>query len=163
MLTIKFYSCADDPRVLDKDVGNMVYSCEANVLGNCSIKNPSLVLKYDSRLLNVNYFKIEEWNRFYFMGEPVLSPGGRCLVTGSEDVLYSNKDAILNLNAYCVRCESKFERYAVDSAPLSLVTTNITTLQFSNHYFSGNGQGLQYVLTVKGGNYVPPEPSNGGE
>lgn len=157
-MTIKFYNCSDDPRVLDKNIGEPVYTCDANILGNCSVKDPALVLTYNSALLSANYFEIEEWGRFYFMGEPSVSPGARCVISGSEDVLFTNKDEILKLNAYCVRCESRFERYAVDNSPLSLVTTNVTNLQFSNHYFNANGTLRQYILTVKGGNYVPPTP-----
>lgn len=149
-MTINFYNVTDDPRVIQKNVTSLVYSCNANILDNCSIKNPTLVLSYNSSLVSANYFHIPEWNRYYFMGEPVLSPGGRCIVTGKEDVLYTNANEILNLYAYCSRCESKAQNYAVDSAPLSLVTTNVTNLHFAQ-VFTANGTGLQYVLTVKGG------------
>lgn len=150
-MTINFYTVEDDPRTVEKSLGNSIHSPDANIFGSCSVKNPVLILAYDSILLSANYFEIPDWHRFYFMGEPTLSPGGRCVVQGRVDVLMSNKDDILKLDAYCSRCESKFERYAVDSAPLSLVTTTVTNLQFSNHPFSAPGTLRQYLLTVKGG------------
>ena len=150
-MTIDFYNVKDDPRVISKTVTQRVYSCDANILGNCNIKKPALVLTYDPRLLEANYFYIAEWHRYYFMGEPTLSPGRRCIIEGQEDVLFSSKDEILELYAYCSRCESKAENYAVDSAPLSLVTSVVTNLQFSGHVFNANGTQRQYLLTVKGG------------
>ena len=152
-MTVQFYKISDDPRTLDKNITNTVGSpIGVNLLGNCSVHNPSLVLKYFSDLITANYFKIVEWDTYYFMGDPVVSPGGRCNIVGREDVLMTNKDKILNLNAFCVRCESKFERYAVDPKVPSLVTSIVTNLQFSGHVFNANGSARQYLLTVKGGN-----------
>jgi len=160
-MRINFYSCADDPKTLEKTIGSVVYDCDANILSSCNIKNPTLVLKYDSRLLTVNYMEIPDWHRFYFMGEPVLSPGGKCVINATEDVLYTNKDEILALNAYCVRCESRFERYAIDSSVPSLVTTNVTNLPFDKSLFATSISSYQYLLTVKGGKHVSPQNVGG--
>lgn len=151
-MTINFYQITDDYRVVEKTLGDIVYTpSSVNLLDSCSVKNPSLVLSYNSALVTANYFKIVDWDRYYFMGEPVVSPGGRCIVTGREDVLMSNAEDILKLDAYCSRCESKFERYAVDSAVMSLVTTNVTTIPSDSGVFSADGTARQYILTVKGG------------
>lgn len=155
-MTVTFYTIHDDPRVVEKTLENALPSRTFNLLDNCSTHNPNLVLSYSSDLIHANYFKIEEWNAYYFMGDPVVSPGGRCVISGTEDVLMTYKDEILSLNAYCSRCESKFERYAIDTAVPSLVTTIVTNLPFSHHYFNANddqgtGHVRQYLLTVKGG------------
>lgn len=153
-MTIEFYTVSDDPRVIQKTLGSAVYSPTVNLLASCSVKNPEFVLSYDSRLITANYFKIVEWDRYYFMGEPVLSPGGRCIVTGKEDVLMSNASEILGLHAYCTRCESKFERYAVDNSVLSLVKSNVQTIPFSLSPFADSVGAYQYLLTVKGGKHT---------
>lgn len=150
-MTIEFYKVSDDPRTIEKTLGSKLYEVGVNLLGDCSVHNPSFVLHYSDNLIAANYFKVVEWNEYYFMGEPVLSPGGRCVVTGREDVLMTNKDKILALNAFCIRCESKFERYAIDSKVPSLVTSIVTNLQFSGHIFAANGSQRQYLLSVKGG------------
>lgn len=158
-MTIDFYKISDDPRVLEKTLGTLLYTCNANILGTCSVHDPVLVLSYNSNLVTANYFHISDWGAYYFMGEPELSPGGRCIIRGTKDVLFSNKDEILNLHAYCSRCESKAEKYAVDSAPLSLVTSNVTNIPFSLHPFSASGQyARMYMLTVKGGKLPTPSP-----
>lgn len=150
-MTVNFYSTTDDPRTVEKTLQSTYSGVGVHLLGSCSVHDPQLVLSYDSRLLSSNYFEIVEWNTFYFMGDPVVSPGGRCNITGHEDVLMTYKDKILALNAYCSRCESKFERYAVDSKVPSLVTSIVTNLQFSGHVFGANGSQRQFLLTVKGG------------
>lgn len=150
-MTINFYSVEDDPRTVEKTLGSVVHTVEATLLGNCSTHDPNFVLTYSSNLIHANYFEVPEWNAFYFMGDPVLSPGGRCNIAGHEDVLMTYKDKILALNAYCTRCESRFERYAVDSKVPSLVTSIVTNLQFSGHVFSADGSQRQFLLTVKGG------------
>lgn len=149
MLSLNFYNVTDDPRTLEKTLGSPVHSVGANLLDNCSVHDPRLVLRYSSELIGANYFEIVEWNTFYFMGDPVVSPGGRCLITGREDVLMTNKDKILALNAYCSRCESKFERYAVDSKVPSLVKNVVDTYRFSLSPFTSSN--FSYLLTVKGG------------
>ena len=149
MLNLDFYKITDDPRTLEKTLGSVVHSVGANLLDNCSVHDPRLVLRYSADLVNANYFKIREWNTFYFMGDPVVSPGGRCVITGREDVLMTNKDKILALNAYCSRCESKFERYAVDSKVPSLVKNVVDTYRFSLSPFTSSN--FSYLLTVKGG------------
>lgn len=157
-MTVQFFKIADDPRVLEKTLGSPLSPTydNVNLLGSSSFMNPKLVLTFNNILLQANYFSINWGNTtvYYFMKDPILSPGGRCQIEGHEDVLYTNKDQILALHAYCSRCESKFERYAVDSAPLSLVTTVVTNLQFSGHVFSADGSLRQYLLTVKGGVHV---------
>lgn len=151
-MKVEFYQITDDPRTVEKNVTNKVHEVEVTLLESCSTHDPTFVLHYSPNLIHANYFKIVEWGSYYFMGDPVLSPGGRCLISGKEDVLMTYKDAILSLNAFCVRCESKFERYAVDPKVPSLVTSIVTNLQFSGHIFNANGSARQYLLTVKGGN-----------
>lgn len=151
-MTINFYSVEDDPRTVEKTLASTYSAVGVNLLGSCSVHDPQLILTYDSRLLSSNYFEIVEWKAYYFMGDPVLSPGGRCTIIGHEDVLMTYKDKILTLNAYCSRCESKFERYAIDSKVPSLVTSIVTNLQFNGHIFNASGSARQYLLTVKGGN-----------
>lgn len=148
MLTIKFYKISDNPKKLTKALGDVIYTRDAEILSSCSIHDPSFVLLYHSALLEANYFKVEQWNAYYFMNEPTVSPGGRCIVSGVKDVLFSNRDQILALEAYCIRCESNKTRMLIDPSVPSLVTTNVTTLNLDKTPFNGI---MQYLLTVKGG------------
>lgn len=159
-MTVTFYNVTDDPRVISKSLGNPVTPAynNVNLLSSCDVMNPSFLLSYNESILSANYMSVV-WNNnltlYYFINEPILSPGGRMKISGREDVLMSNKDEILALHAYCTRCESKFERFAVDPSVMSLVKTVVTTIPFSGEpfdmskeYADGNHN---YVLTVKGG------------
>lgn len=148
-MNIDFYTITDDPRTIEKTLGSVVHSVGAHLLDSCSTHNPRLVLTYSPNLIHANYFRIPEWDAYYFMGDPVVSPGGRCVITGKEDVLMTYKNQILTLNAYCSRCESKFERYAVDPKVPSLVKDVVDTIKFSLEPF--NDVNCSYLLTVKGG------------
>ena len=81
MLTIKFYKISDNHKKLTKALGDVIYTRDAEILSSCSIHDPSFVLLYHSALLEANYFKVEQWNAYYFMNEPTVSPGGRCIVS----------------------------------------------------------------------------------
>lgn len=147
MTNIKFYNCTDDPRKISKTVGNLVHEANAAILSSCSIMHPVFLLTYHSSLVSANYMLVSDWGRYYYITDVILSPGARCTVTGKEDVLMSNAGDILSLTGYCSRCESNKTRLMVDASVPSLVTTNVTTLNFDKTPFSG----LQYLLTVKGG------------
>lgn len=148
MLTINFYKISDNPKKLTKTLGDVMYTSNVELLSACNIHDPSFVLLYHQALLDVNYFKVEQWNAYYFMNEPTVAPGGRCVISGVKDVLFSNKDQILALEAYCIRCESNKTRMLIDPSVPSLVTTNVTTLNLDKQPFNGI---MQYLLTVKGG------------
>lgn len=154
-MTITFYTCSDDPRTISKSlttVGNPIP--DVHILGSCSIMNPSFLLKYSSDILAANYMHASDFGRYYFIEDVIVSPGGRCTVVGREDVLMSNATAILSLDAYSVRSESKVTKMMVDQSIPSLVTTNVTTVNFSEAPFSASNQGDRYILTVKGGKIV---------
>lgn len=153
-MIVQFFKISDDPKTLEKTLGSVVHSVDANLWGSCSVHDPQLVLTYHSNLVSANYFAIPDWNAYYFMGDPVLSPGGRCIITGKEDVLMTHAQEILNLNAYCSRCESRFERYAIDSKVPSLITSIIETFDFNASPFLSSNWNYNYLLTVKGGKIV---------
>lgn len=158
-MRIDFYTCNCDNRVVDKT--NFMAFGETK---NCSIyqqtgiMHPSLLLTYSPALVNYNYFSIPDWGRHYYITGMEVMPGGRIVVTGSEDYLYSNKDEILGLNgkagleAYVIRTESKKgNKYLSDK--LKPVQTNRTcnTIAFPGNHFDATDHEYIYLLTVVGG------------
>lgn len=151
-MTVNFYAVTDDNRVIDKNLGNVVVSIsDAKVYGDCSIMNPSLLINYRDSIPGVNYFEIPSWSRFYYVTEITVLPGKRCIVSGKEDVLKGNAQQIKNLVAYRVRSENKKTAYAVDPAYPSLITANVTIMNFSEAPFKAGVGDYNYILTVKGG------------
>lgn len=149
-MNVTFYMVTDDTRVIRKNLGQPMLNVNAAVYSTCSIMTPSLLLDYHSNIVNSNYFYIPTWNRYYWITEVQAMAGGRCTVSGTEDVLMGNADEIMNIVAYRVRSEKQKTKLAVDNAYPSLITTNVNTIHFDKSPFSANNT-FQYVMTVKGG------------
>lgn len=148
-MIIKVGTSIADDRVVDKT--NFItfrkdIPCE--VFHECNIMNPVFLLEYDSSIVSDNYVKA--WDRYYYINNITLAPGGRMYLECTEDVLMSNKDDILNLNAYCSRCETSTERYVVDNKVPTKITNYRTHIPFSGSFIPDT-DGFCYLLTVKGG------------
>lgn len=153
-MTINFYTCNCDNRVVDK--GNFMAFGETKtcqIYQQTGIMHPSLLLTYSPALVNYNYFSIPDWNRYYYITGMEVPPGGRIVVTGSEDVLYSNKDAILSINAYVKRTENKKagNKLLVDYKKPIQSNRHCHTMAFPGNHFNAVDHDYMYLLTVIGG------------
>lgn len=151
-MTIRFYNVKDDNRKINKTLGSELTTVDAKIYGQCSMHEPSLLLRYSESLVGANYFKIDEWNRYYFIEEITCQSGKRAIVSGSEDVLMSNADEILNLvaNVEASQIYSHTNKLLVDSNMPMQVDTVVTTKKFNKQPFEPNN-GYNFVLTVMGG------------
>lgn len=156
MIPVVFYKCTADNRIVDK-----TNYLEQRATKNCDFFNqtgvmhPSILLSYDSAIVNnSNYFYIAEWGRWYYITGIEVMPGGRMVVTGSEDVLFSNKDEILALNAYVVRTENseKSNSLIVDNKHPVKANRHCKTIRFDLKFNASDADNdRMYVLTVIGG------------
>lgn len=154
MTNVIFYECSADNKVVDKTSYLIQQSSKScSFYNQTGVMHPSILIDYDSNIINnCNYFRIEEWGRFYYITGIEVMPGGRMIVTGSEDVLYSNKDSILALNAYVTRTEgSKSNSLLDDSLRPVQVNRHCKTLEFPGKHFNGTDSDYVYLLTVVGG------------
>lgn len=149
MITVQFGICGVDRRVVDKrQYFQNKIDVECELLNSCSVENPVLVLSYNANIVNYNYAYIVEWNRFYYVNHPELTPGQRMIVPLSEDVLTSNAQEILALNCNIIRqenagltmfpddrigtnCGYYISQYLFSNQPLSTVNTNSNTYVIS--------------------------------
>lgn len=106
-----------DPRVLDKS-GMMTNTRTLSVQidKNCNIKKPVFLLDVVPYDVHANYCYVQEWNAYYFLGEPVIMDGRRCTVTGTLDPMTTYADKIKDLNAYLIRTQNsdKSNKYIQD-------------------------------------------------
>lgn len=149
MLTITPGKCGDDNRVVSKNVewGTPI---NCSVYHECSIMSPVFLLEYNSSLVNYNYLKVESWGRYYFIMDMTVAPGGRIYLTCSEDVLMSNKDAILKLNTQVVRNEKTRNKLIVDNRYPAEIKSTLGVFNFSETPFDLSS-GYNIVMTVVGG------------
>lgn len=149
-MIIKVGTSIADDRVIDKTqfiTFHRDIPCE--VFHECNIMNPVFLLEYNASIVSDNYVKA--WGRYYYINNITLAPGGRMYLECTEDVLMTNKDDILNLEAYCVKSETHESPFIMDSDVPTKVKCNVHTIPFSETLFNADGTERQYVLTVKGG------------
>lgn len=100
-----FYRCSDDPRTVNKNIGEIIVSRNCAVTGQCDIVTPLLILDYNKEILTCNYFNIPDWERFYFMSPPNVDKAGRMYITGNVDVVYTYRDALKSCSGTAIRNE----------------------------------------------------------
>ena len=151
-MTIEFYNVTDDNRVVNKNLGSVVHTIsDAQVYRDTSIMSPQFLVDYAPYVVNSNYVKVPLWNRYYYVTDVTAMPGGRAVMHCREDVLMSNKDAIMNLDAYVLRTESSVvNRLIVDSKVPTQANRHCRTIAFSP-IFNALDTNYVYLLTVVGG------------
>lgn len=115
-MSVTFYKCSDDPKVLDKTLTAIgtLSNITISPTDSVSILNPVLIMGYDSNYIDANYCKISEFgNRYYFCSVSV-APGQRCIVKCTIDPLYSFKSGLLNIPVTVIRSESAGINYVPD-------------------------------------------------
>ena len=151
MLTIDLGNCIADNRVVDK-ISHITWGTPVNceVFHECSIMNPVFMLQYSHSIVGYNYVKVNAWGRYYYIVDATVAPGGRIYLTCQEDVLMSNKDDILKLNAQIVRNENERNKLIVDDRYPAEIMSTLGIFNFSENPFNLTS-GYNIVMTVLGG------------
>lgn len=148
-MTFTFYKYTDDKRRVDKS--NYLGTALATKT-NCIFKDaedkgtPQIETAYDSNIINANYVYIQELGSYYYLSEPTLA-GQRFIFTASKDLLFSEKDNILNLECIIARQENDYNAYLNDDRYPVLNKQQVNTLAFP----SGFSNGEDILLIVNGG------------
>lgn len=117
---------------------------------DCSIINPTIILDYDSSAIgSINYIKIPELNRCYFVNDVELLTGHRYMIKANVDVLESFRTDILSLQCIIDKQESRYKSnmYYDDGSYVSEVREYTETISFSNG-FNDSGE---FILITAGG------------
>ena len=105
-LTVDFGVCGDDPRVVNKTYTSAA-SVSAEVWGDCSRENPTLLLDYNASVLTANYAHINDFGRYYYVKDVVITEGHKMKVSLAVDALKSFEQTILRTEFFIRRCEAK--------------------------------------------------------
>ena len=81
-------------------------TASAVIKGALSIEAPVLIIAYNASLQNINYLKIPELKRNYFITDIINLTGGRYEIRAKTDVLESFKNDILRLSVVVDKQES---------------------------------------------------------
>lgn len=126
-----------------------VTTVNAVIKGELSVENPILILDYTGDSNNINYIKIPELHRTYFINEIIKLTGHRYEIHGKSDVLESFKQSILNLPVIIDKQEnSNLIDFFLDDG--SYVTENREFQRVIN-FPNGFNEDGEYILITAGG------------
>jgi len=150
-MTLYLYKISNDRRDVTKtiSVDTLIGSMTAHIKGDTDIMDPVFEIAYNRDYMDANYIYCPDWTRYYFITQPPTVSQQRLILTCHEDVLYSFKAAILNLNCVVQRQESKdnANRYLADGMFRALAKQEIITPYIFPQSFTKN---LSIVVTTGG-------------
>lgn len=134
--------------IINKSIQDVdIVSC--TIKGPLSVENPVLILDYDSDLQDINYIRIPEFNRCYYITDIVNLTGHRYQITCKTDVLESFKNDIFALAVIIDKQQNVTETnlFLDDGSFISENKEFNTVLNFPSG-FNANGE---YILITAGG------------
>ena len=141
---------ASESNIINKTIAD-VKAVSCVVKGNLSVMDPILLLAYDGTIdPAINYMKIPELQRNYFITDIINLTGGRFEIRGKVDVLESFKDAILGLSAVIDKQQSSGDVVNMYLDDGSFITENREFNHVINFPSGFNDTG-EYILITAGG------------
>lgn len=158
MPTLQIGVCNDDPYKINK-IFQSSYSPTVNVKGGTTISNPTFILDYNSGYTTCNYCYYADFNRYYYIADIFMSPGGKAEIVCTSDPLMSFSNEINSLTCYLDRVGEATKRagFITDSNYPITNELFVHNYGFSVDPFeidpvdSQGNQSANYVLTVLGG------------
>ena len=126
-----------------------VISVNATIKGELSVENPVLILDYTGDSNNINYMRIPELHRTYFINEIIKLTGQRYEVHGKSDVLESFKNDILNMNCIINKQQSATQsNMFLDDGSFVMENKEFNSVINFPNGFNETGE---YILITAGG------------
>ena len=144
---ITLYRNGSDNRILRKSLTQISTPLSCDIYGSESIITPRFILEYVG--VEPNYCYVAELNRYYYIRDIVLAPGGQRILMCEVDVLMSNIDEILNLNCLVLRQENETlcNKYLVDNKMLANVNKEEVVESFGETVITNPS--TCFLLTIK--------------
>ena len=154
-LTLTLYNVTDNPKKVNKTLGNAVYTFNNNVKPTdpCDLLNPSFIIDYDVGDFSANYCTVgAPFNRNYFITDVEILTGGRKKLICSVDVLTTYAVGITAANATVIRSSKIGHPTLVADSKLPVWTNERTTF-IDNFPDTPFGETIvnPYILTTIGG------------
>lgn len=145
----RLYYNKSDKRYINKSL-TLINDISIELKSDTSIINPTLILSYNSEVMQANYIYIPELDRYYYI-DNIIASTQKLIVECSVDVLMSWRSQIDNMDVIVERSENVYNLYLPDEKfklynyPLIQTKkfTPTTTTQF-------NMNTTQFVLACAG-------------
>ena len=147
-MNIKLCQNLSENNIINKSITE-VATVSAVIKGALSIETPTLILTYNASLQDINYLKIPELHRSYYITDVIDLTGGRYQIQAKSDVLESFKAAILGLSCIVDKQENDVlaNKYLNDGSFVSSEKEFIYTKSFTNGFLDDG----TFVLITAGG------------
>ena len=155
-LHVTFYNNTSDSKVMNKNISPIVLSgvdtivAELTPTQTVAVLNPVLIIDYRPQLIEANYCKINEYNRYYYCNF-ATDTGGRMVVSCKVDPVMSHKERINECEINVIRNSVKPSYVADSSLPIDpnrYYTEGIKFpfTKFTNHELE---DGYPFILVVR--------------
>lgn len=135
--------------IINKTIEEVQPITGAVIKGEISVETPTLILEYDGDMQSINYFKIPEFERCYYITEIVNLPGSRYQLKGKTDVLESFKADILLLDAIIDKQQGvQQSNMYIDDGSFMIENKEFNTVINFPSGFNTTGE---YILITAGG------------
>lgn len=133
MMHIQFYKTLSENNRIDKHLVKYGKERTGTLVDESSMYNPTILFELDVEdLIDVNYMKIQEFGRYYFINDIVSVRNGLVRISANVDVLKSYESEIKNCKALIDRNENKFNLYLNDDYFRTYSKPLILDLEFPN-------------------------------
>ena len=149
MISVSFYNTSSDDLRVNKSLGTALGTYSCDLLEECDIHNPKIIVNANASLVNTNYCYIATYHRYYYAKLTILD-GNRFQFDLSVDRLMSfvnpNK---ANLTGYVERNEFDFNKDIVDDQAIFTNDRDIVTkIVATNEYGAGVPMGNWRLLAL---------------
>lgn len=143
-MTILLYRNSSVPNKVVKSI-TLAHTVEGTMRSDTSMLAPVFMLTGSPASLNYNYFKVQEWNRYYFLGPVEYGTNGTLTITGALDPLMSFASDIKKASAIIERQEFVYNMFLND--PLVMMNQNAKhkVIAFPNSFSA-----YSYILALAG-------------
>ena len=117
-----------------------------------SIDNPSIVLTGNA--INIDYAYIPDWNKYYFVGAPIILTDGSTQYDLEEDSMATHKTEIGSTVAQIAYSSSNYDIWKVDTRLPAKITKTITKSDGTPGAFDATGAYILGVSNVDSGTSV---------
>lgn len=147
-MTIVLYKNSSAANVANKSL-SAIHTITGTLRAGTSMLSPSFMLTGAPATINYNYFKVEEWGRYYFLGPPEYSTNGTVTITGVIDVLMSFYSDIQNARVILDRQEFLWNMYLNDNAVMTNQNSKHKIIAFPNRF-----DDFSYILALAGNGQI---------
>lgn len=144
---MSLYTNYSNNNVLNKNIVKIVDITDIALKDDTSIEDPVMIIETTADLTNCNYAYVDEWDKYFYITNIELIPGGLHRLYMHVDVLMTYADEIKNIPATIERNETNYNQYINDGTYISDSREFITCVNFSNG-FNDSGE---FILITAGG------------